>query len=194
MPRHKSFDENEVLEQAMLLFWEKGYEATSMKDLESAMQLKVTSIYNAFGNKRALFEKSLNYYLENVLVTFLQAIKMAGSTNAAMLSVLNEVIKLHFNENNPGGCMVVLSILESHQHDQVSRDVLEGTVSLLRNVIVERLEQDEQASKAGIDPIKVANQMTATITGMTVLAKAGFEKAELEELARNTVDTLRLAA
>lgn len=57
MGRTKAFDEEAALAAAMRLFWQKGYGATSIGDLERAMALKRTSIYNTFGNKRALFQR-----------------------------------------------------------------------------------------------------------------------------------------
>ncbi|NNF96075.1 MAG: TetR/AcrR family transcriptional regulator, partial [Halobacteria archaeon] len=105
MPRVKVFDEDKALQAAMLEFWRSGYEATSIQDLEQAMALKRTSIYNAFGNKRSLFQQALQRYLQNVLARFLAVLEEAQTIREAINGVLNEVINLHFNKSHPGGCM-----------------------------------------------------------------------------------------
>lgn len=192
MARIKNFNETKVLESAMLLFWKKGYSATPMKELEQVMGLKITSIYNAFGNKRALFEKALNHYLQHVLIKFLESLDSADSPKNTLKAVLMEVIHLHFNQSHPGGCLVVLSILESEQHDERSKEILDSALYLLRNAIIQRLEKDKE--KGEITPEtnchSIANHVTALITGMTTMAKAGFSQKELEKLINDSVEIL----
>ncbi|MFK5951236.1 MAG: TetR/AcrR family transcriptional regulator [Methylococcales bacterium] len=184
MARTKSFDENKVLESAMLLFWKKGYSATSMKELEHVMGLKPTSIYNAFGSKRDLFEKALNFYLQTALARFIESLVNAKSAKDALNSVLKEVIHLHFNKSHPGGCMVVLSLLESEQHDAKTKEILDSALFRLRDSIIKRLEQGQKTGEINseMDCQIIANHVIALITGMITMAKAGFSRKELEGL------------
>lgn len=192
MARTKSFNEDKALEQAMLLFWRKGYSATSMKELERVMGLTITSIYNAYGNKRALFEKALNYYLQNILFKFIESLDSADSPENALKAILMEVIHLHVNPIHPGGCLVVLSILESEQHDERSKNILTSALNLLRDRIIKRLEKDKQNGEIALenDIQSIANHVTALITGMTTMARAGFSQKELEKLIDDSVVTL----
>jgi len=192
MTRTKNFDETEALESAMLLFWKKGYSATSMKELEQVMGLKITSIYNAFGNKRALFEKALNYYLQHILIKFIEALDNADSPENALNAVLMEVIYLHFNHSYPGGCLVVFSILENEQHDESSRHILSSALSSLHNAIIKRLQSDQKKGEIApeVDCRAIANHVAALITGMITMAKAGFPQKELEKLINNAVKIL----
>ncbi|MCH9639581.1 MAG: TetR/AcrR family transcriptional regulator [Betaproteobacteria bacterium] len=178
------------MESAMLLFWKKGYSATSMKELEHVMGLKITSIYNAFGNKRALFEKALHYYLQHILIHFSESLDNADLPKNALKAVLMDVINLHFNQSHPGGCLVVLSVLESEQHDERSNDILNSALFSLRNAIVQRLERDKAHGgiTAEIDAHAIANHMMALITGITTMAKAGFSQQELEKLIDDSVE------
>ncbi len=192
MTRTKSFDETKALESAMLLFWKKGYSATSMKELEQVMGLKITSIYNAFGNKRTLFEKAFNYYLQHNLIKFVEALNNADSPENAIKGVLTEVIHLHFNPSHPGGCLLVFSILENEQHNESSKSILGSALSLLHNAIVKRLESDKEKREIAseIDCHVTANHVAALITGMITMAKAGFPQKELEILINNAVEIL----
>ena len=66
MPRPKEFNPDDAIEKAMQVFWHKGYEATSMEDLLSAMDLNRGSLYNTFGDKRQLFLKVIDRLLPRV--------------------------------------------------------------------------------------------------------------------------------
>ncbi len=196
MTRPKNFDETKALESAMLLFWKKGYSATSMKELEQVMGLKITSIYNAFGNKRALFEKALNYYLQHILIKFIESLNNADSPENALRAVLMEVIHLHFNPSHPGGCLVVFSILENEQHDESSKNILNAALNLLHNAIIKRLENDKEKGRIAseVDCHAIANHIAALITGMITMAKAGFPQKELEKLIDNAVEILPIGS
>ncbi len=192
MARKKGFDENKALESAMLLFWKKGYSGTSLKDLEQAMGLKPTSIYNAFGNKRELFQKALNYYLQNVLVKFIEPLATAKTAKNVLTDILKEVIPLHFNKPHPGGCMVVLSLMENSLHDADTNKTLDTALQQLRNAIAKRLKQGQKKGeiRPEIDCKGIANHVTALISGILIMAKAGFPRRELEKLIDSSANVL----
>ena len=62
MPRVKKFDERETLQQAMEIFWKKGFHATSIQDLVDGLGIKIASIYHTFGDKEQLFIRAFNHY------------------------------------------------------------------------------------------------------------------------------------
>ena len=64
MARPREFDEGAVLDAAVLCFWNRGYEATSVKDLVEKTGITAASLYNAFGDKRAIYEKALDHYVQ----------------------------------------------------------------------------------------------------------------------------------
>ena len=68
MARPREFDEGAVLDAAVLCFWKQGYEATSVRDLVAHTGITAASLYNAFGDKRALYEKALDHYVEESIV------------------------------------------------------------------------------------------------------------------------------
>jgi TetR/AcrR family transcriptional repressor of nem operon len=190
--RTKNFDENKALEEAMLLFWQNGYEATSMQQLESAMGLKRTSIYNAFGHKRALYRLSLNHYQQNVLINFQHALNQAKTARDAIRGSLKEAIKLNFTEIYPGGCLVMLSLLESHQHDKETKDLLDQTLQQLTKSIAQRIKQAIISGELDKNTPyqEIAEQVTALISGISVMAKANYSKKVLQRLVDFSVDAL----
>ena len=111
MARTKQFDERQALLSAMLVFWEKGYGGTSMSDLEQALGLNLTSIYNAFGNKGALFERVMTCYKESVMSALFAAMDSAPDIREGLRRLMNAALDIHFDEDNPGGCLLVLSLM-----------------------------------------------------------------------------------
>ena len=135
MARTKQFDERQVLLSAMLVFWEKGYEGTSILDLEHAMGLNRTSIYNAFGNKRAVFDQVMICYKESVMSALFAELDGAPDVKEGIRRMLNGALDIHFDEDSPGGCLVVLSLLESGQHDEQSQASMQQTIHNLKSAL-----------------------------------------------------------
>lgn len=75
MARRLAFEKNETLQKAMMLFWKKGYESSSMEDLVKAMEINRFSIYNTFGDKKALLMMALKLYRETVLASIISPLE-----------------------------------------------------------------------------------------------------------------------
>ena len=185
MARHKEFDETEALEAAMHAFWSTGYEGTSLSDLESSMQLTRTSIYNAFGNKQQLFNQAIDHYQKTVLSCLLETLDSGRTIQDGVRKFLNSVVDLHFDEGTPGGCLVVLSILEREQHQAETVVALENIVSQMQKVIQRRIKRAQDAGQvdAMIDARSVSTSIVATATGIMVMGKAGFTKSALRKVS-----------
>lgn len=192
MARTKEFDERQALIAAMLVFWEKGYEATSIQDLEQAMGLKRTSIYNAFGNKRNLFERVLGCYRESVMGQLFAAMDAAGNIHEGIAALLNGALDIHFDDAYPGGCLVVLSVLESGQHDVAANRVLAGTIQELRQELLRRLTRARKLGelRADLDVSATATTIATTLAGMMVLGKADFSRAVLKKTVQQVLAML----
>ena len=192
MARTRQFDERQALTAAILQFWEKGYEGTSLQDLEAAMGLTRTSIYNAFGNKRQLFERVLSCYQESVLASLFVAMDSAANIRDGVRRLLDAALGIHFDKDNPGGCLVVLSVLESEQHDEHSRAMLEQTMQELKRLLQSRLTQAKKTGElpADLDAAGMATTIAATMAGMMVLGKAGYPKSALRKTIGQVVRLL----
>ena len=192
MGRTKEFNTDEALEVAMRVFWKNGDEATSMENLEEAMKLKRTSIYNAFGNKRKLYQSVLDRYLNTILSRFAVVLKQADSAQEAIEGVFRAIIDHNFSFDNPGGCLVVLSVMENQQHDESTRRMLEDILQGLSHAVIKRLKQGvvEGELKPDTPVRRIGEQVTAMLNGITVMAKAHFPERHLRELAEASTDTL----
>ena len=192
MARAKQFDERQALIKAMLVFWEKGYEGTSIHDLETATNLNRTSIYNAFGNKRAVFERVMGCYKESVMSALFVELDGAPNIKEGIRRMLNGALDIHFDEDNPGGCLVVLSILESGQHDEQSQASMRQTIQDLKSTLQARLSKAKKSGELSkdLDAGSTATTIATTMAGMMVLGKANFTRAALKKTINQVVSLL----
>ena len=192
MARTKQFDERQALVSAMLVFWEKGYEATSINDLEQAMGLKRTSIYNTFGNKSAIFERVMSCYKESVMAALFAELDGAPDIREGVRRLLNGALDIHFDEDNPGGCLVVLSLMESGQHDAQSQASMQQTIQGLKTELQKRLSKAKKNGELSkdLDAGGTATTIATTMAGMMVMGKANFTRASLKKTVNQVVSLL----
>jgi len=192
MARSKQFDERQALVSAMLVFWEKGYDGTSIQDLEHAMGLNRTSIYNAFGNKRAIFDRVMSCYKESVMSALFAELDGAPNIKEGIRRMLNGALDIHFDEANPGGCLVVLSLLESGQHDEQAQASMQQTIHDLKSALQVRLGKAKKSGELSkdLDVGSTATTIATTMAGMMVMGKANFSKAALKKTVNQVVGLL----
>jgi TetR/AcrR family transcriptional repressor of nem operon len=181
MPKNKTFDQQLALEAAMLAFWEYGYEGTSLKILEDKMGLKRTSIYNAFGNKRELFEQTITLYQQTVFKHLLKELERSESIHDRFQFLFNAVIKLHYSRKTPGGCLVALSLLETALHNQSSKRLLKSALGYIATTIEDHLieAQTQGDILKSTDTKALAWSLVAIMSGIVTQAQAGVSKRQL---------------
>ncbi|MFE6163514.1 TetR/AcrR family transcriptional regulator [Streptomyces sp. NPDC056486] len=107
--RPRIFDMEAVLEAAMLLFWEQGYEATSLAQLRETTGLSSASLYGAFGSKEGLFEKAVEHYIAGPGSVTDVVADEAESPREAIARLLHGSITMQTDTSHPRGCLVALS-------------------------------------------------------------------------------------
>jgi TetR/AcrR family transcriptional repressor of nem operon len=122
--RPREFDETEVLEAAMCCFWAKGYEATSVRDLAEEMGLAGASLYNAFGDKRALYRRALDHYLQQSVHERVRRLEATKAPLPAIGGFLAEVIERSVADKQRRGCMLVNAAIEVAPHDPELRKLV----------------------------------------------------------------------
>jgi TetR/AcrR family transcriptional repressor of nem operon len=124
MPRPRAFDETAALEAAIECFWRHGYEATSLRDLTTAMGLTAPSLYNAFGDKQQLFSRALDHYLERATRERLRRLEGAFAAKEALTRFFDEIIDHSIGDRHRKGCFLVNSALEIAPHHAKCRAVI----------------------------------------------------------------------
>jgi len=132
--RPRNFDEATALESALMVFWTKGYEATSLEDLTKAMGLSRSSFYAAFGSKQELFIRALDHYSRNGLRNLKEVAQAAeGNPIDAMMEALSNP------QGGSKGCMLVNCITELAPHDkevaEIGRRHLESIEEIFAGVL-----------------------------------------------------------
>jgi AcrR family transcriptional regulator len=172
--RPRAFDKDKALDQALTVFWEKGYEGTSIADLTSAMGVNPPSLYAAFGNKQSLFKLALDRY-EARRDQILAEAFAAPTAREAMARLLLGTADRLCDKTAPRGCLMVHGALCGGEDcENVKRD-LAARRATGEAMIRERLQQAKKQGDlpANADPQALASFVSAVIQGMAVKAASG---------------------
>jgi len=187
--RPREFDRDQALARAMEIFWEKGFEGTSMVDLTAGIGIGAPSLYAAFGSKEELFRKAVALYVATDGADIWGAIDKADTAYGAIEGFLMETAKKFTRADKPSGCLVVLSALHSTDGNSVLRSEL--VAKRLRNTadLAARLAKgiDTGELPPGTDVEKVARFYVTVQQGMSIQARDGADRATLEEVARSAL-------
>ncbi len=112
MARTKTFNEEEVLDKAVTLFWEKGYNATSANDLVNRLGLSRSSLYDTYGDKRRLFILALSSYQEKVVGHMLDMIAGSENIKTTIQELFELLIQQNLDSKIPRGCLMANSAIE----------------------------------------------------------------------------------
>ncbi len=191
MPRPKSFDEDAVLDQAVELFRERGYEGTSLADLEMHLGLGRQSIYNTFGDKQTLFLKALDRYRRAVAKGALAQLNAPDAGLAEIRAFFESSVKSLTAPGPRHACLVANTILErgSQDPDALLRcnQARAGLERVFRRALARAKARGELAE--GVDVEATATLLVVQNYGLNVLAKTGATAAEL----RGAVEALLAA-
>ena len=178
--RPLSFDREHALQQAMLLFWRHGYEATSLTQLTAAMGITPPSLYAAFGDKKTLFRESVNRYLSGPVTAESMIANAASAHDAARQLLLGAVIGFTGTQTPPG-CLLASSAIscsEAANDIQTELAAIRGKIELcLRNKIAHAVKSGELATT--IDADAYAGHTMAVIQGLSTLARDGASREKL---------------
>jgi TetR/AcrR family transcriptional repressor of nem operon len=118
MPRIEEFDREVVLKKAMNVFWEKGYNGTSMQDLVDATSLNRSSIYNSFGSKLALYQTTLRQYQKNGNAFFQKSLLKANGPFEAIRFIFEDFLPEIMADEKGKGCFTMNCKAEMGNQDQ----------------------------------------------------------------------------
>jgi AcrR family transcriptional regulator len=179
--RPREFDTEEALANALRVFWSKGYEGTSMADLTEAMGITKPSLYAAFGNKEALFAKTLDLYERDKLAYVSQAFK-APTARGVAERLLRGGLDMLTGQGCPGGCLAVTNSVACGTEAQSVREQVLARAAVVKKALLERFEQAQRDGNftCDIDPQGLTAHLMAVMQGMSVQAGAGATREELE--------------
>jgi TetR/AcrR family transcriptional regulator, transcriptional repressor for nem operon len=184
--RPREFDETIVLDAAVNCFWERGYEATSIRDLAAEMGLTTPSLYNAFGDKRALFRKALERYMQHSARARIAVLEATLPPKAAVKAFLVGIVAHSLDDQDRRGCMLVNSALEVAPHDpeigeEIAHRLGEVEAFFRRAITAAQTDGSVPPDRNAKD---LARLLLGVILGIRVLARSKPERKLLEGVAR----------
>ncbi|MEV6927219.1 TetR/AcrR family transcriptional regulator [Dactylosporangium sp. NPDC051485] len=171
MGRAKAFDPDAAVEQAMDLFWRKGFGATTPQDLVAELGIGKGSLYNAFDSKRALFDRALARYTDMRAAALTEALTGPGPARERVRAAL-----LHLaNAPDPArGCLAVNTAAEL-TGDPVAAALVDRMFGRVEDAFRVAIEDGQRSGEfaAGRDPGQLATLLLSSFIGMVVVAKTG---------------------
>ncbi|WP_339199587.1 TetR/AcrR family transcriptional regulator [Paenibacillus sp. FSL P4-0176] len=190
MARSKEFEVNEVLDKAMKIFWEQGYEKTSMSDLVEHMGIHRRSIYDTFDDKHSLFLQAMDRYRGKVSTTLLAEIK-ASKTAVEALHKIFEVM-ISEVEDTPSGCLIVNSAVELGTRDSDvdtrSLDSFNEAEQMFEQII--QWGQREGEFSSDHDAKEMAEYLHNISVGIRAMARTSTDKEKLNRIIHVTMKLL----
>ncbi|TPL03478.1 MULTISPECIES: TetR/AcrR family transcriptional regulator [unclassified Mesorhizobium] len=187
--RPRAFDPEAALDAAMLLFWEHGYEATSLAMLREAMGLTPPQIYNAFTDKETLFRRALARYHEREVGFALDALGAPVSTVEAVRLLLRGAARSYTRPGKPGGCLFISGALAVSPQAQGIADELKIYRKATEAAIAARLAKGRDAGElpAGLSVERSARYLAGVMHGMSIQARDGASVEDLEASAETAL-------
>ncbi|WP_310631786.1 TetR/AcrR family transcriptional regulator [Paraburkholderia sp.] len=178
MGRPREFDETHVLDAACDAFWARGYEATSTRDLVKATGLTQPSLYNAFGDKRALFLRVLDHYLEQSLRERIARHEAAGTPGTSIAGFFAETVQRSLDDPAKRGCLMVNSVLEATPDDEALRTALAAEIVQIRDFFLRCVQAGQASGEIAktVGAQEAAQHLLAVLLGLRVIARIQPER------------------
>ena len=185
MGRPKTFDEQAAVGEALKLFWEKGYRATTPAELDEALGIGRGSLYHAFGSKHGLYRRALEQYVADQRQQFAEAFNAEGPMRERIRRALSVILD---GSPQPRGCMVTTAAVEAPPDDEetaaFARAVLAEQRKFLRAAIEDgRRLGDLPTGPNTPDAGQAADAIVALLNGVRVMQRVGAAPPSLVDMA-----------
>jgi TetR/AcrR family transcriptional regulator, transcriptional repressor for nem operon len=184
MARPKEFDQEKALRRAVVLFSQQGFAATSTDELMRVMDIGRQSMYDTFGDKRALFLKALEMYVTESVQSINAQLEKPGPAITAIRNTL-----INFAERNDlssaDGCMGLNAISEFGQRDADVTRIVKRAAQAQRQALIRVLDRakDQRELRSDEDLVSMADFFDSTLAGIRMAAKAGKSRKTLRNIA-----------
>jgi TetR/AcrR family transcriptional regulator, transcriptional repressor for nem operon len=191
MARPKAFNRELALDQAMQVFWEQGFQATTMTELRAAMGIGRQSLYDTFGDKTSIFNEAFGRYQAKSEAHW--AVMLGDADGMAALASFMHIAVDNVTAWEPRrGCLIFNTLVELAPHDAEVRLQVQGALSALQAqleaALIRAQQQEKLPPEAAIH--ELAAFLTTTVGGLSVMAKSGASVAQLRATAHLALSAL----
>lgn len=173
--RPREFDRDNAIEQAMNLFWENGFESTSLAELRKTLGLSSASFYAAFGSKQSLYEECFRHYSQTCGEFISELKNQDVCAKQALKNMLHKTISVQTSKTSPSGCMAVLSGLncgeENKAVEELTRHARQKSYQALKECVKRAVDEGELPATTNIDTFTMA--IDTFIKGISIQARDG---------------------
>ena len=192
MSRPKEFNPDDAVEKAMQVFWHKGYEATSMEDLLTAMDLNRGSLYDTFGDKRQLFLKVIDRYCTTFVGSKFSLLDQPGPALPTLRRFIHGMIEGALADPQRRGCLIANTVMELAPHENEIAGTLRHALKMVEDTFFRVLARAKQQGELNSqkDPRTLARFLTTMMQGTIVMIKAGAPADAVNRTAETALSIL----
>jgi AcrR family transcriptional regulator len=182
--RPRNFDRSVALQQAMKLFWERGYEGATFDDLTAAMGISASSFYNAFGSKEHLYQEATEAYMEAAGQWFAGELNADTDTKTAFHRLLSAAAREFTRIDLPTGCMISLACTQVPPALACLRDTMAGHREAAQSAMAARIQRgiDEGDVPKDTDVEALAAFYSTLSRGLALQARDGASREQLQAI------------
>lgn len=197
MSRTALYNRQEALERALKLFWQKGFHATSLKDIEEALDMRPGSIYAAFGSKDGLFQEALDYYARLGLTELERILSHYESPLLGLAAYVRQLGGIRDKELPSQACMLVKSLLELGAREQAALQKVEMLLAGMETRFIDCFSAAQQLGEldSTLDATRLGRRLQAEVMGLRAFAQRDVDSAAVHALAEDialSIEALRL--
>jgi AcrR family transcriptional regulator len=188
----RQFDEDVVLDQAITLFWQKGFAGTSMQDLAAATGVQRGSLYNAYGDKEALFLKAFEIYRERFLVQMRRSLdkpRLRDALRSFFDFVITSMMTVMQDDAPPRGCLSTKTAVGADMDPQVHAAV-RALLDEYETLLEERLSRPEAGVRLRLSARDAARLIVTTTRGLVVMERVYQDAKRLRRMADTLTELL----
>ncbi len=192
MARPREFDKTVALGQAMNVFWSRGYEATSLCDLLSAMELSKSSFYDTFGSKHDVFLATIEHY-KNTISAQVSAVAEVDSPARKLIDGMFEKAASRMTEKDgQRGCYLNNCAVDVALHDPEAAKLIHAGIGIMEKTFLSLVERGQREGDitAGKDAGSLARYLTSSLNGIMVIGKSNPDRDVLSDIARTALTVL----
>ena len=193
MARPREFNVDHALDQALQVFWSKGYETASLRDLIGAMGISKSSFYDTFGSKHELFLKVIDRYNSTVASCGMEAmIQAAPSPKTGIRNLFHGIIETMVEGGEKRGCFLNNCAVEVACHDDMAAGRIASGIAKTEETFYCAIRRGQKLGEIGADkePRALARNLTGTLNGLLVMGKAKSDRRTLQDVVRVALTAL----
>ena len=192
MARPREFDKTEALNQAMNVFWTKGYEATSLCDLLEAMTLSKSSFYDTFGSKHEVFLATIDYYKQTVTSQVSAVSGLDAPARKLIESLFDRAVSRMTEEGGRRGCYLNNCAVETALQDPEAAKRICGGFKIMEDTFFALVDRGQKEGEIATEKNAraLARYLTSSLNGLLVIGKANPDPETLSDVARMALTVL----